>query len=743
MKNKNRVILIAMTVGLSFTLYATDENWNIINKSMAAWNADDDAWIQEKSYLKATQKDGYVNLTKTSTVVDYIKPTVNPSVVKTAVYTIDVKARINASSPVDTESAFEANMIAVCIGGKLIKIYLKNGNENTGYIFDTPISIHKNGKKYILNTAEWHVYRFTYNPDNYTCDVYLDDGDEPLICGLKTHYDGSNNYVRLGAEQNRYCNMDVEYVKFGTGNFALKTQIRDVVVSSDSHVAGNGRTIPTLTVNTDLVENGQMVYVALYDENNVRKTTPVALTVNNNTASTSSFAIPSSFAKGKYNIKAFVENDKIGDLTVRPKTIDYCIVDPSPLTGGILPEVNPVGFMIETEDYQFPAPTNEYIFPCVVDTKKNLDINGNFSDGTKPLDRYYWYHTPHDDPGGMYLYTGPTLDGPWTEQGIKMTNDWAKQNGLNTSHISSCHIIWNNVYNKYFMYFHGNNDQTNYATSDNLLDWTFGKTVVRYDDFSFSSREASYAKVFEYAVPGYNNKYVMMLMINENNTRTIYWGYSNDGIEWTGVRKPLVTPKTSYKKIPGTNTKPSYSDNVSGPFFMKADGRCFVFFHSSSGNISVVEIGEKFDMEIHWGTYLNKSDVVIVDDGNGNMSAVSRAASPFFIRDDSGTWYLFFEAGHRLGANTAYARGEPSPSTDDIHPQDNEAERTVVLYKQDDGYILRNTLSEAGIYKVFNLTGNLIKEGLLSRGETTIDIDRGIYIIQITAGKNNFTLKTY
>lgn len=148
-------------------------------------------------------------------------------------------------------------------------------------------------------------------------------------------------------------------------------------------------------------------------------------------------------------------------------------------------------------------------------------------------------------------------------------------------------------------------------------------------------------------------------------------------------------------------------------------------------------------MEIHWGTYLNKSDVVIVDDGNGNMSAVSRAASPFFIRDDSGTWYLFFEAGHRLGANTAYARGEPSPSTDDIHPQDNEAERTVVLYKQDDGYILRNTLSEAGIYKVFNLTGNLIKEGLLSRGETTIDIDRGIYIIQITAGKNNFTLKTY
>ena len=123
--------------------------------------------------------------------------------------------------------------------------------------------------------------------------------------------------------------------------------------------------------------------------------------------------------------------------------------------------------------------------------------------------------------------------------------------------------------------------------------------------------------------------------INENNKRTIYWAHSNDGIDWKAIRKPLIRPSTACKTIPGTTTKPNYANNVSGPFLMVVDNRCFVLFHGSAGNISVAEVGQNFDMEVHWGTYLNYKDVKIMDNGDGSMSAVSRVASPFFIQDDA------------------------------------------------------------------------------------------------------------
>lgn len=743
MKIRKKIILFLISAMCCFnTLFAYNESWNIIDKSMNAWDQNEgtiqnEAWKLTKNYLTATQKEGYVNLKKTSTVLAYLTSTTAPAIVKTETYTIDVKARINPTDIADTETAFEANQIAVCIGGKLMKIYLKYGDKNSGYIFDTPLALHKNSKKYILNTSQWHVYRFVYNPSNYTCDVYVDNWDEPVISALKTHYDGTKNYVYLGADQNHYCNMDIEYVKLGTGNFALKTQIRNVEVSSDSHVVGNARTITT-TINTDLVEDGQKIFVALYDEDNNEKTIPVEITIENNKATTQ-FTIPASLDLGKYKIKAFVTDNKIGERIVRAKTKDYCIVGKSPLTSNIFPIVEPVGFIIDIEDYEYKSPTNEYVFPIIVDTKKHVNAEGNFSDGTKATDRYYWYHTPHDPPAGMYLYTGPTLDGPWSEQGLVLTNEWANQY-INTNHISSCHIIWNDIYDKYFMYFHGDNNRTNYATSDNLIDWTYGDKVVQYDDFTFSSREASYAKVFEYEVPGYNNKYVMMLMINENDARTIYWAHSTNGIEWEGVREPLVTPKTTYKKVPGTDTKPSYSNNVSAPFFMIADGRYFVFFHSSAGNISVVEIGEKFDMEIHWGTYMRSTDAVIVDDGNGNMTSVSRVASPFFIQDDLGAWYLFFEAGHRLGANTAYAKGEPSTIT---HIEEKSKSDLITIYKEKNNTILKNSTLKSGSYRLYNLLGDLLSTGIIYPGNNAIKSQGGINIIQVNINDEIINQKLY
>ena len=66
-------------------------------------------------------------------------------------------------------------------------------------------------------------------------------------------------------------------------------------------------------------------------------------------------------------------------------------------------------------------------------------------------------------------------------------------------------------------------------------------------------------------------------MINEGGTRKVYWAHSKDGIEWTCIKKPLVSPDLNYKKIPGTDIKPNYrggfGNNVAPALFMASHDR--------------------------------------------------------------------------------------------------------------------------------------------------------------------------
>lgn len=742
---KKQISILCLSAWFVFNagiLVVNAETWNILDKSMDAWNQAgetelDAAWKCSKTYLSAEQADGYVHIWKFSGADGFLTPESYPATNKANDYTIDIMAKLNPIALEDTETVFEANQITICFGGKKLKVYLKYGDAENGYLSFTPAWKHDADEKYLLDTSGWHVYRFVYYAADYTYDVYVDNLEEPVVSGVKTHYDGSNNYFRIGADKNQYCDMDIAYVRCGTGNFSLMPQVRSLSLNSDSHVAGNPHTVQ-VTLETDLVEDGTPVYVSVYDKAGQSWMEPRTFAIADNKAS-GSLDIPAGLPEGIYEIRAYADMPE-GE-TIKSHSEPYYVVGPSPIETGLLPEVEPVGFIIDTEAYEIPSPTNEYIFPVVVDAYKHVDETGCFKDGTKPVDRYYWYHTPHDDPGGMYLYTGPTLDGPWTEQGIRMTNDWIKEQGVNTSHISSCHIIWNDVYGKYFMYFHGDNNRTNYAFSDNLWDWEYGDKAVQYDDFSFSSREASYAKVFEYEVPGYGNKYVMLLMINENDKRTIYWAHSKDGIDWKTIRKPLVRPSVACKTIPGTTTKPNYANNVSGPFLMLADGRCFVLFHSSAGNISVAEVGQNFDMEVHWGTYMNCKDVKIMDNGDGSMLAVSRVASPFFIQDDAGCWYLFIEAGHRLGANTAYAKGK-TPEPTGFQPSV-DGELAISFIKDGQGQtVVRNDTGQEYPYVLYGMTGVAIKEGILAVGSNTLDLPcDGMYIMRIVAGNVIRSLK--
>jgi hypothetical protein len=739
-----------------------EETWNIINKSMAAWDVNEGndynkAWsLSKPSNIPSsvvTQQTGYVNITKTqigsnnSNYAFLVPPAM--TVTNTSAYTVEVKAKVNPIDKTefpDTEAGFESNHISARMNGKVMGIHIKQGTDGEGYISLSPAISHAAVDKYVLNTSDWHRYRFVLHAGSEKFDVYIDDIDEAIWENVSTTAMTGSNILRLGVETNQRCNMDIEYARVATGDFSSKSKIVSVEAAADSHIAGNERSI-MVTVNTALTNDGEKVLISLVDKDDVDLNDPVEATITSNKVSRT-ITIPATLSIGKYYIKASALNGQFGDVNVTPKTFQYNIVDVSPFDNNLLPAVSPVSFVREIGDYQYKGPSNEFIFPSILDTKKYTE-DGAFLNGGSPLDRYYLFYAPHEAPGGMYLSTAPTLDGPWTERNTVIDLNWAKQvSGSNVSsadHISACQVVWNDVYNKFFMYFHGPNSTTHYATSDNLKDWTFGKSILNPQSFGSPGNEASYAKVFEHTIPGVNNKYILLLMINEGNVRKIFWAYSQDGIDWVCNKKPLVSPNLDYKKIPGTIKKPNYAggigNNVSGPFFMECDGRYFVFCNGSSGHIFIVEVGESLDMETHWGEYLNCNDVVIDTDANGAKTAVPRVAAPSFIKDDNDVWYMFFEAGGRLGANIAYAKElkdtgfDNKPALSDkliVFPSLVEKGQMINIQILADNNILYNRNIE-----IVDLLGRKIYSTHFSENEISIPAPllSGVYIIHVKGEK--------
>lgn len=734
--------------------------WDVLDKSMAAWNADggkdtNKAWNVTKGKdisLTPTQENGYVNITKTVTKSGYAYGFITPqdlTLQSNTAYSFAVKARVNAINKTtfpDTEDGFESIEISARLNTKNMAIYLKHGDENTGYISLTEAMNHDDEDKYRLNTSEWHIYRFVFYADNSKYDVYIDDIEEPIFENIETSSMTGSNILRLGAGSYGRCNLDIESVKIATGDLYSKAKIVSTVLSSDSHVENNARTI-TVTANTVLIDDAEKLLISLVDGEDNAVVNAIEATVSQNKAETS-FTIPGTVAKGKYYIKAAAPDGKIGDVEISPKTADYVVVAPSPITSQLLPKVSPVGFIKDIADYQYIGPSKEFISPTILDIKPYLQ-NGKFLNQDEPFDRYYLFYSPHENPGGMYLATAPTLDGPWTERNTVIDLDWAKAiqgSNVNTaSHISACHIIWNDIHNKYFMYFHGPNTTTHYATSDNLKDWTFGKSILNAQNFGSRGNEASYSKIFEHEVPGLDNKYIMLMMIAEtSSSRRVYWAHSKDGVDWTGVRKPLISADLDYKKIPGTDIKPNYvggiGNNVAASFLMESDGRYFVFFNGSSGNICVAEVGEALDMEVHWGEYMKAADVIIDKDDNGNLIALPRAAAPMFITDDAGKWYMFFEAGSRLGANIAYAKEPGSGATrEEVLYAESVAISATILNAGQALSIETVTegisLSEVALY---SLTGNEVYRKSVSGGKITtyLPVTSGMYILNVRLNNN-------
>ncbi|MER7892035.1 hypothetical protein ABTX15_19670 [Micromonospora sp. NPDC094482] len=287
-------------------------------------------------------------------------------------------------------------------------------------------------------------------------------------------------------------------------------------------------------------------------------------------------------------------------------------------------------------------PTNEFIFPSVI---RAADY---FPD---PLGTYYLYYAPHERPGGISLAYADSIDGPWTEYAANplVGNTWLPHYST-VSHVSSPHAVWVEGEDKLFLYFHGENSITRYATSADGIHFDYGGTAVSRD--ATTGGETSYARVFEQSVPRLGSRYLMVFMDNPTAalpgptgpvSRRIRWAVSPDARTWTIQPEPLITPQGSE------------GPNASGPFFLRWQDRNLVIFHAADGNMHAVDVGENFDQEVHLGVVHDSMDVA---------PDLGRSAAPTFYFDGR-TAHMYYEAGGRLTATIGHAVAalpEPLPS---------------------------------------------------------------------------------
>jgi hypothetical protein len=763
---KKTILFLVFVFGVLHAFSQPTVVWDVLDRdfSVSPWNSAP-SWSLEKGgsipSSLVTQKDGYVNICKTQARGSYyygflISPTITAPANRA--YTCEIKARAQSVDKQQFPDAprpasggtggYEANQLGFLLNNRHVFITLAYGDEKTGYISSSQAGNYLTSRA--LNTSEWHVYRLVLNESNTGYDVYVDN--ELIFENIPTA-DKSGSKVKIGGESWQRCHLDVASVKIGTGDlvFGGKPRIATVQLSSDSHIANNARMIQ-VTTGTSSIADGEKLLASLLDENSEVVIPPVEFTVNSGRGIVN-FNIPATIPIGKYALTVSAPNGAIGDQPVNPKSIQYNIVDISPLDAKMLPQVKAVDFIKDIDEYAYIGPSKEFIFPSIVDTKRLA--GGTFTNGDKPINRYYLFYAPHENPGGIFLSTAPTLDGPWTEYpgttgmtpGTVIDYAWAERqsdivkNG-SEGHISACQVVWNETQNQYIMYFHGPNSATHYATSNNLVNWTFGTTILMAHQFTPIGAEASYAKAFKHEIPGLNNKYVLMLMNQENQIRRIYWAHSKDGINWTPVTKPLISPDLDYKKVPGTDRKPNfdgggggaYGNNASGPFLMERNGRYFVICHDSADNLHVVEVGQSFDMEIHWGEYLHKSDILLTVNGTPRAT---RPAAVDFIQDDNGLWYMFFEAGGRLDANIAYAK-EEAPETNIQRPDPTGITIYPSAIKKNEPLTVNAAHTSHLSVEILNLEGTRISATQISgsSGNIPAPAASGLYLIKIAANES-------
>jgi regulation of enolase protein 1 (concanavalin A-like superfamily) len=312
-----------------------------------------------------------------------------------------------------------------------------------------------------------------------------------------------------------------------------------------------------------------------------------------------------------------------------------------------LPIFTSTGAIVDPLDMTLPHnPTQEFIFPSVFHAGKHLK---------NPLAEWYVYYAPHDAPGGINLMYSDSLDGPWTQYEASPVMD-NTISGFTVSHISSPDAFWNAKEQKLFMYFHGENTVTRFATSTDGVNFTYGGPIVSTNSVNAaqpgrSATETSYARVFEHPDPSSGYNYGMFFMANyTDNIRRINSAVSVDGRVWQVQSEPIVDPGAAE----GTNT--------SAADFFRWHGKNYVIYGSTVGTIFAREINDTL-------TATGDPEPLFIP--QAAPPEAGRATSPQIVKD-RGQTHLIYEYGERSHTTIGHAILDRNGVRDPLntHPSD-------------------------------------------------------------------------
>ncbi|MFD2796876.1 DUF1349 domain-containing protein [Promicromonospora vindobonensis] len=316
--------------------------------------------------------------------------------------------------------------------------------------------------------------------------------------------------------------------------------------------------------------------------------------------------------------------------------------------GTELPIFTSTGEIVDPFDASLPHnPNQEFIFPSVFHAGAHLE---------NPLGEWYVYYAPHDDPGGINLMYADSLDGPWTQHEASpvVANRW--EGIYDVPHVSSPDVVWNAAEQRMYLYFHGDNTVTRYATSTDGVTFAYGGEAVTTEmvDAAQPGRhatETSYARVFRNPDRSSAQRWGMLFMTNyDTNVRHINLAWSRDGREWQVEPEPIVTPGP----VEGTN--------VSAADLWQWKGQHYIVYGATVGTI----LARPVDRTL---TEVGEPEPLFVPEPA--PPEAGRATSPQIVRAD-GTLHLVYEHGERSHTTIAHAVLDPDGVRDPLNtrPED-------------------------------------------------------------------------
>ena len=284
-------------------------------------------------------------------------------------------------------------------------------------------------------------------------------------------------------------------------------------------------------------------------------------------------------------------------------------------------------------------PCNDLIFQSVITAQDS------FSD---PLAKYYMYYAPHNAPGGICLAYASSLHGPWTEyqDNPLITNRWVPH--YDVEHVSSPYAIFVPEESRLFLYYHGDNETTHYAVSEDGVTFTYGGVAIDHNMLPGSDLMA-YARVFRHTPPDSSFCYVMLFTSltytpgswDSFASYGLYRAWSNDARRWHVDDNPIISNHDLEENV--------YF--VCSPTLFSWHGKWYVVFHKdwkddrAPGGV----YSDLYAIEVDAGLQaIGPQRLFCSRDLFGSESV--RVSDPCLICEDD-TLYLFAAIGPRLNQN--------------------------------------------------------------------------------------------